>query len=68
MVITRKNIIKYFASEPVRRYCENCVSVNEISFPDVKTLSPDEKNVLRPVLESHPEYLLEVWCDRKRIH
>lgn len=64
MIITREAIIKYWASEPVRFHREGYINVNDICFPDVETLSPSERDILRGVLQRHPEYLSGIWCER----
>jgi len=53
--ISRKKIINYWASEPVRDW--RWTTFGEIAFPDVEWLTDAERDVLRPVLERHPEYL-----------
>jgi hypothetical protein len=63
VIITRKNIIKYWASEPERMPVEDgFIRLDGICFPDLATLSPEEKEILRPVLQAHPEYLLETYA------
>jgi len=60
--MTRAGIIQYWASEPVRNYREGYFKMFDVCFPDPESLSASEKDVLRGVLEKHPEYLLEIWC------
>lgn len=70
MVITRANILKFWLSEPSVEPCPAgyaYLDFSRPSFPDMKTLSFEERDAFRPVLERHSEYLLEIWCDRKRI-
>jgi len=65
MLITGENLIRYWAAEPVRDPVKDCcIRIGGICLPDLATLSPEEKKILRPVLERHPEYLLEVWSSR----
>ena len=70
MVRTRKQIIKYWASEPSIHEdrphhilgSDDCFfDLGPIPFPDPATLSEKEREILRPVLEQHPEYLLEIF-------
>jgi len=70
MIITREGIIRYWLSEPVRDYREGYINVstNHVCFPDLESLSPLEKDILRGVLEKHPEYLLEIWCSKKFVN
>lgn len=63
MVITRENLIKYWASGPRIEHQEGYINLNQLPFPDVETLSPTEKSILRDVIKAHPEYLLEIWCN-----
>jgi hypothetical protein len=65
MQITREGIIRYWASEPVRNYQEGYFCFGQVSFPDLQSLSPKEKKIMRRVLRKHHEYLLEISCDRK---
>lgn len=61
MVITRANIIKYWASGPDwTRVPEGYFDLNfsKPCFPDLATLTAEEKELLRPAIERHPEYLL----------
>jgi hypothetical protein len=60
VVITRKNIIKYWVREPKRTPVDEGIILMDggVGFPDLNTLSPKEKELLRPVLQQHPEYLL----------
>ena len=60
MIITRENIIKYWLSEPIRDYREGYLNFNQLGFPDLQELTPEERDALRPVLARHPEYLLEI--------
>jgi hypothetical protein len=63
MQITREGIIAYWVSEPeIEPVPENCVCFGRIPFPDIETLSPSERDRLRPVLERNPNYLHEIWC------
>jgi hypothetical protein len=41
---------------------EGFIRLDGICFPDLATLPPEEKEILRPVLQAHPEYLLEVYA------
>jgi hypothetical protein len=59
MTITRANIVKYWAFEPIRHHREGWINLNNIPLPDLTTLSPSERDFLRGVLQRHPEYLLE---------
>jgi hypothetical protein len=68
MYITREGIIRYWASEPIKEYKEGYFSLNQVPFPDLKSLLPKEKKVMRRVLKKHPEYLLEIWCDKKFVN
>lgn len=62
MIITRDAVIQYWLTEPERHYYEpGRVIIPQVPFPDLATLSPEEKNALRPVLMAHPEYLSEFW-------
>ena len=67
MQIERKRCIKYWATAPTQEYrfdgffMRDCYRYH---FPDVRTLSEKERDILRPVLERHPEYLLEIWPSR----
>ncbi len=59
MVIFRQQIIEYWSSGPTVKPIPKgyiCLA-NRLYFPDVVTLSPAEKEILRPVIERHPEYL-----------
>jgi len=53
-------MIRYWKSEPSRNYREGYINLNDICFPDLETLSPAERDVLRGVLQRHPECLLEI--------
>ena len=68
MIITRENIIKYWFSEPVRDYREGYLNFNQIPFPDLQTLTIEERNALRPILARHPEYLTEIFCIRRSVN
>jgi hypothetical protein len=59
MLITSTSIIKYSASEPERAPVDVGIILMDggVGFPDLATLSPEEKEILRPVLAAHPEYL-----------
>jgi hypothetical protein len=64
VICTRKNMIAHWLSEPVcEPLPEGCIRVGGIGFPDVETLSHEEKRILRPVIERHPQYLLEILCE-----
>lgn len=67
MTITRANIIKYWASGPAwEPVPDGYVSLNfsRPCFPDLATLSPEEKDLLRPAIAAHPEYLLgAIWIE-----
>jgi hypothetical protein len=63
VIITRERIVHYWSKGPERDYRPGFIRLNgmgALPFPDVATLSPTEKDALRPVLQAHPEYLLEV--------
>jgi hypothetical protein len=60
MTITRANVIKYWASGPTWTPVPEGYIALDFSrpcFPDLATLSPEEKDLLRPALAAHPEYL-----------
>lgn len=59
MIITREGIVEHWRREPQARIVpDGYICLNwHVHFPDVETLSPDEKKILKPVLERHPEYL-----------
>jgi hypothetical protein len=66
MIVTRESIIGYWAEEPAREAIpKGFVRVgNVIGFPDLDTLSSKEKDILRPVIAAHPEYLEhEIICE-----
>jgi hypothetical protein len=63
LVLTRKNIIRYWASSPIRHFAEGWFTFDDVPMPDVATLSTTERDLLRPVLAGHPEYILEIPCD-----
>jgi hypothetical protein len=71
MIITRKNLIRYWASGPdigpIEPVPEGCVVLNfsQPALPDIATLSPSERELLRPVLATHPEYLYEIIPTRR---
>jgi hypothetical protein len=69
MVINRRGIIKFWASAPPatpRRAGYTYLSFNRPSFPDVATLSPEEKDLLRPVIMANSQYLLaDIWANPK---
>lgn len=64
MVITREGIIRYWLSEPARHYKPGYFNLSELPFPDLNELSREEREALRPVLQRHPEYLLEIRCSK----
>jgi hypothetical protein len=68
VIITREGIIRYWLSEPVRDYREGYFKVFDICFPDLTELSAAERDALRPVMQRHPEYLLEIWCSKKFVN
>jgi hypothetical protein len=53
VVHPRANMIKYWASEPVRDCREGPINLPDIPFPEVETISPSEREILRPVLMRH---------------
>jgi hypothetical protein len=64
VIVTRKNIIKHWSREPKWTPIPDDIVLMDgpIGFPDLNTLSPQERELLRPVLATHPEYLLgAVW-------
>ena len=69
MTMTRANIIRYWASGPPQETAPGGDGIwihwGRPCFPDVATLSPAEKELLRPVLAAHPEYLLEIVTDNR---
>jgi hypothetical protein len=72
MIMTRASVITFWASGPAYTPPpEGCLPVNFFStpcFPDLATLSPVEKDLLRPVIAAHPEYLLGALEFGKTIH
>ncbi len=71
MVITRKAIVDYWLSEPERSHQDGWITMGGacLAFPDIASLSEEEKELLRPILKKHPEYLLhEVFCFSKTIN
>jgi len=65
--ITREGIIQYWLTEPVRDFREGFIRLDAIPFPDLEMLTTQERDAIRPVLQRHPEYVLEIWC-KKTIH
>lgn len=70
MIMTREGILKYWLSEPVRNYRDGYLNLSSshVCFPDLETLTVDERDALRPVIAAHPEYLLEIWCSKKFVN
>ena len=51
-------MVEYWASEPeIRREPDGFIILGNCPFPDIRELSAEEKELLRPILEKHPEYL-----------
>ncbi len=63
MKMTSEGIVRYWLSEPVRHYEPDTFNPNDVPFPDLDRLTQKQRARLKPVLERHPEYLLEIWCD-----
>jgi hypothetical protein len=63
--IDHSAIVHYWASAPVSKRRPGFFNFNSIPFPDLARLTPAEKDLLRPILAAHPEYLAngEIWCD-----
>jgi hypothetical protein len=61
-------MVKYWSAGPKWEPIEDGVlvlSFGRIPFPDLQSLSPEERELLRPALAAHPEYLLgAIWFDR----
>ena len=56
--LTRAEIIKYWAKGPLSHLSQGVLMEDSIPFPDVEWLTTAERDILRPVLERHPEYLI----------
>jgi hypothetical protein len=66
MVISREQLVAYWASAPASTRRPGEFALWAILFPDLDTLSPAERDLLRPVLAAHPEYLLqEIECSKE---
>jgi hypothetical protein len=54
MLITPKNIVEFWASEPKWEPTkDDVICIGMIPFSDLGHLSPREKEILRPVLTAH---------------
>jgi hypothetical protein len=65
MILSHEMSLDYWLREPIRNDPPGTFTLWAVPFPDLKTLSPTERNLLRPVLERHPEYLNEIWCGKE---
>ena len=65
MILTHRGVVEYWASEPkIRREPDGFIILGNCPFPDIRKLSAEEKELLRPILEKHPEYLEhEIWVE-----
>jgi len=63
MIMTRKSIILYWSRSPkVPEPVEGCLLLDFFLRPcfptNLNSLTVEEKDLLRPVIAAHPEYLL----------
>ena len=65
MIIDRASILAYWLSEPKRSYQDGYIVIGEVPFPDLSECSLAERAALKPIIARHPEYLLEISCDRR---
>jgi hypothetical protein len=64
MIVTREKILEYWLKEP-KSLAERGLFLMDgpPSFPDLADLTPAEKELLKPVIARHPEYLqYEIDC------
>ena len=67
MVMTKEQLVRYWLSEPeIEPLEEGYIRLDDVPFPDLNTLTPDERAAMREVIARHPEYMGEliVWTRR----
>lgn len=69
MIIDREGIVRHWAKSPkVEPVPEGYIRLDfgHVCFPEPGSLSPKEKELLRPVLERNPDILrYEIWCEKR---
>jgi hypothetical protein len=65
VILSREISVKHWATKNSPSLEPNHICWGHIPFPDLLSLSPAERDLLRPVLASRPDILLnEIWCEK----